>query len=1014
MAAAAVTELTVDARGAQAGLAAYERAMDGAHAKAEELRRSAGKVFDEIPTSVDRVTRAYDRLRGAIDPVVKAQLAAEREMTRALALVDKAVMLGVTTQVNATAQIEALRSRQIADIERVRQAQIRLNDTPSIANDNNRFVAQNAMFQLQDIGMMAMAGQAPLVTAVQQGTQLAGALGPLGAAGAARALGAALLGLVSPVSIIAVGLTGAAAAAIQYFASWGEAADESETALKEQAELIARVAARWGDAMPKLRDYNDELQRQKDIQDRLAVGNNLAREQYDDARGGRGDLSIDFATLIEQLRAAEGANKSLLVPLQDAYDILDSKIAASTATAEDAQRVQSELNKLMEQTGIPVIQDYADQFEELAQQLGSAAKRAGELRTEAQFLQEGASILGGQLLNQRSVLPGLDPLGGFYSTPFQTLQQIEEYRRQREQLERESIGIPTPTPRPLIEMEADPRVDRAREMLKTQLEQIDALRLEASVIGQTDAARARAVSQMQVEQDIRRMGIDLHGEEANALRANAEQITEYKLRLADLARQQDEVNERAEFFGGLAMGVLDDLASGADGAERALRRVVSALADAVLQALLLGQGPFAAFFGTAPAAGSGASVGGWIGQLFNGGASAASSFKANTTLTEFLGGAGSNVSRIFSPANSNVAAGLTSAGGVEGQVWNFFAGKGLAPHQIAGIMGNISAESAFNPSAVGDAGKAFGLFQHWSNRGGGAHMLGDTNAQLNLAWKELQSSERPAFDRLLASRDVRGATAAFAGFERPLGWSEDNPEAAHNFTGRLRGAEEALGKFGGSVDRVTNTAKQAASGLGQTGVSASRAAGSVSQMSAGMSNFSQGMQQFLANPMGGGSNWFQGLIGSFGGIGGAFSFMNAISPAATLDIISGSWGLFAKGGVFDRGLIPFAQGGIVNRPTIFPFAQGVGLMGEAGPEAIMPLRRGPDGGLGVAMHGGGARVTLNVINNAGAQVRTQERQGPEGTVELDVIIDQMIADKLSNRGTAANRALRTTGALKGR
>jgi len=44
---------------------------------------------------------------------------------------------------------------------------------------------------------------------------------------------------------------------------------------------------------------------------------------------------------------------------------------------------------------------------------------------------------------------------------------------------------------------------------------------------------------------------------------------------------------------------------------------------------------------------------------------------------------------------------------------------------------------------------------------------------------------------------------------------------------------------------------------------------------------------------------------------------------------------------------PFADGGVVNSPTLFPMANGAGLMGEAGPEAIMPLKRGKNGKLGV-------------------------------------------------------------------
>ena len=68
---------------------------------------------------------------------------------------------------------------------------------------------------------------------------------------------------------------------------------------------------------------------------------------------------------------------------------------------------------------------------------------------------------------------------------------------------------------------------------------------------------------------------------------------------------------------------------------------------------------------------------------------------------------------------------------------------------------------------------------------------------------------------------------------------------------------------------------------------------------------------------------------------------------------------FADGGSFSQGrVMPFAKGGVVSSPTTFPMRGGTGLMGEAGPEAIMPLARGPDGSLGV--RGGGGAVTVNM------------------------------------------------------
>jgi len=69
------------------------------------------------------------------------------------------------------------------------------------------------------------------------------------------------------------------------------------------------------------------------------------------------------------------------------------------------------------------------------------------------------------------------------------------------------------------------------------------------------------------------------------------------------------------------------------------------------------------------------------------------------------------------------------------------------------------------------------------------------------------------------------------------------------------------------------------------------------------------------------------------------------------------------------GLTPFASGGVIGAPTYFPLSSGsLGLAGEAGAEAIMPLMRGPDGRLGVAMNGAGQAA--NVI----IQISTPDAQ----------------------------------------
>jgi len=126
-------------------------------------------------------------------------------------------------------------------------------------------------------------------------------------------------------------------------------------------------------------------------------------------------------------------------------------------------------------------------------------------------------------------------------------------------------------------------------------------------------------------------------------------------------------------------------------------------------------------------------------------------------------------------------------------------------------------------------------------------------------------------------------------------------------------------------------------------------------------------QLFEAAFPGGGSagGGLGGLIGSiFGGGGG---------------VAAGSGFTFAHGAAFHHGnVVPFASGGIVNSATMFPMSgRRTGVMGEAGPEAIMPLRRGPNGSLGVQMHGGAAAnenttVIVNQTVHVGEFVTTQQ------------------------------------------
>jgi lambda family phage tail tape measure protein len=146
-----------------------------------------------------------------------------------------------------------------------------------------------------------------------------------------------------------------------------------------------------------------------------------------------------------------------------------------------------------------------------------------------------------------------------------------------------------------------------------------------------------------------------------------------------------------------------------------------------------------------------------------------------------------------------------------------------------------------------------------------------------------------------------------------------------------------------------------------------------------------------------GSGLLGGLIGVVGGVvGSLFGGGGGGSWDAASSSFSGmSFGLNAKGNTFpsDTGLEAW-RNSVVDKPTFFAFARGIGLMGEkpgSPGEAIVPLSRMSGGDLGVKAQVSAppVQVFVNVVNNTDAQVRTEESQDANGNLNLNVIIEQV-------------------------
>jgi len=116
------------------------------------------------------------------------------------------------------------------------------------------------------------------------------------------------------------------------------------------------------------------------------------------------------------------------------------------------------------------------------------------------------------------------------------------------------------------------------------------------------------------------------------------------------------------------------------------------------------------------------------------------------------------------------------------------------------------------------------------------------------------------------------------------------------------------------------------------------------------------------------------------------------------------------GNVFDqRGFVPFAKGGVVSGPTVFPFANGTGLMGEAGPEAIMPLSRGSDGKLGVVAANGNSAPKITINNYSGQEASASTDNMGNIIVEIGRAIAQDIT-----AGGPTYRAIKSTFGISNR
>jgi len=156
-----------------------------------------------------------------------------------------------------------------------------------------------------------------------------------------------------------------------------------------------------------------------------------------------------------------------------------------------------------------------------------------------------------------------------------------------------------------------------------------------------------------------------------------------------------------------------------------------------------------------------------------------------------------------------------------------------------------------------------------------------------------------------------------------------------------------------------------------------------------------------------------GLVSGLKTVGSFLGFGSSTSTPINDYGVQGFGSSYAKGGAFDQAypVHKFAMGGafsnqIVNSPTLFKFAQGTGLMGEAGPEAIMPLKRDGEGNLGIRSQPSNVNVVVN--NHSGQPAETRETMDSRGNRTIEVIVGDVVAQQIATKGSPVQQSMSNT------
>lgn len=425
--------------------------------------------------------KELERLRARYSPL----FATINSYKMAVADIRRAHAVGAISANEMAAAISRERQAALASTAAIKGRTAALSASHS-ATSGGSFQTANIAAQFQDIAVTSAMGMNPLQIALQQGTQLSSVIQTMGnGRGIITGLAAAFTSLVSPVSLVTIGLVAGGAAAIQYFSAILNSDDASEK-LKEQAQLIQSLADKWGDAIPALRDYANELQRAKEAAD-LKEGVSLINEKtLERIKGQLGDARVSIGALVQDLRAA-GEEDEVIKRLQVALNQFVKSADEGKLKTEEVKSVQDALAGVVQGKGIPALAEFAKLFDTLSKSALAASESVGKVNDEAARMLPMSTWRSynkqtGQL--ETNAQPGDDNIQNpGFMTP--EIGPVPESRPLRE--------LNAPEDQKKVETAAQRAANAYRDLLKSADDRIAQMRQEIDLIGaygvEADAAR---------------------------------------------------------------------------------------------------------------------------------------------------------------------------------------------------------------------------------------------------------------------------------------------------------------------------------------------------------------------------------------------------------------------------------------------------------------------------------------------------------------------------------------------